>query len=325
MSGLREDIIASAVKFLQDPNVQASSLGKKVAFLESKGLTAQEIEESMARANGTSTSAATVAAPALPQQQAMMPYQGQVVMAPPPLPYKYDWKDMFIGAVVAGGFTYGLWQIAKNVVKPKLQWPTKEDLEMDKKKLDEQFEEIEKSITEVKSSASVVAKNVDDQTAHVKETLQSMSGVLDSIKGNDGKRDQELVDLKLDIEKIKSMIPELVEKNKEAQATHLNELQAEIKSLKTLMIARRPGPAGGSTPVSPAPVAPWNSVQYGSGSTQSTSSTTTTTTTTSGASDLAMNFLNTKTSIPAWQLAAQKPVVNSEPTPVEGSEPTNSA
>jgi hypothetical protein len=118
MSAKREDILASAVKFLQDPKVQASSLGKKVAFLESKGLTSEEIEEAMQRANGTAPAAtagsvSTALVPGQPQQQ-MMPYPGQqVMMAPPPLPPKYDWKDMFIAAVVAGGFSYGMWQVAK--------------------------------------------------------------------------------------------------------------------------------------------------------------------------------------------------------------------
>lgn len=130
MSGVREDILASAVKFLQDPKVQTSPLGKKVAFLESKGLTSQEIEEALARAGGASTATATAtgttaAAVSGPGtfvatasgQPMLVPYQGpgQVVMAvpPPPLPPKYTWKDMFIGAVVAGGFSYGIWQIAK--------------------------------------------------------------------------------------------------------------------------------------------------------------------------------------------------------------------
>jgi peroxin-14 len=43
----------------------------------------------------------------------MVPQQQVMMAPPPPLPPKYDWKDMFIAAVVAGGFSYGLWQIAK--------------------------------------------------------------------------------------------------------------------------------------------------------------------------------------------------------------------
>ncbi|KAF9175547.1 peroxisomal membrane protein pex14 [Mortierella sp. AD011] len=326
MSGMREDILASAVKFLQDSNVQASPLGKKVAFLESKGLTSQEIEEAMARANGTSTGAAatttttTAAAGTTPGtvQQMTIPYQGQgqVVMAPPPppLPVKYDWKDMFIAAVVAGGFSYGMWQIAKRVIGPKLQWPSQEDLELDKKKIDEQFEEIEKSLAEVKTSTTVVAKSVDDQTAHVKESLESMSGALEGMKNNNDKREQELVGLKTDIENIKDMIPKLIEKNKESQANTLNDLQSEIKSLKSLLMNRRPGPPGPSTPSGSAPTTPWASVPAGYGSLQnntsipsaSASASASAATPTPASSDLAMNFLNTRTSIPSWQLATNQ-------------------
>jgi peroxin-14 len=56
-----------------------------------------------------------------------------------------------------------------------------------------------------------VAKNVEDQTAHVKESLESMSAVLDSMKGKDDKREQELVGLKTDIESIKTIIPQVNE------------------------------------------------------------------------------------------------------------------
>lgn len=80
---------------------------------------------------------------------------------------------------------------------------------MDKKKLDEQFDEIEKSLTEVKDSTTTVAKNVEEQTAHVKESLEGMTGVLDGMKTNDEKREQELSGLKTDIENIKTMIPKV--------------------------------------------------------------------------------------------------------------------
>ncbi|KAF9538725.1 peroxisomal membrane protein pex14 [Mortierella hygrophila] len=337
MSGKREDILASAVKFLQDPNVQASSLGKKVAFLESKGLTSEEIEEAMQRANGAAPAAAAAVSQALvpgqPQQQQMMPYPGQqVMMAPPPLPPKYDWKDMFIAAVVAGGFSYGMWQVAKKVVGPKLQWPSQEDLETDKKKLDEQFDEIEKSLAEVKDSTTTVAKNVEEQTANVKESLEGMGGVLDGMKINDEKREQELSGLKTDIENIKTMIPKLMEKNKESQANVLNELQSEIKSLKSLLLNRRaPGPGAPGSPVVGASAgsasAPWNAA-YASSQAGSNVSTPKATEEGGVAATGAMGFLSNKASIPAWQLASQKPTVtpaadttSSTPT-AEGSDAT---
>ncbi|KAG0222553.1 peroxisomal membrane protein pex14 [Actinomortierella wolfii] len=340
MSGKREDILASAVRFLQDPKVQASPLGKKVAFLESKGLTSEEIEEAMARANGTSTATAATAAAAPVAQQALVPAQGgvmmtphgqQVMMAPPPLPPKYDWKDMFIAAVVAGGFGYGVWQVAKKVLGPKLQWPSQEDLELDKKKLDEQFDEIEKQLSEVKDSTSAVAKNVEEQTAHVKETLESMTGVLDGMKTNDDKREQELAGLKTDIENIKTLIPKLMEKNKESQSAVLNELQSEIKSLKSLLLNRRaPGTMtpGAATPGAGATPA-WSSYSAAASSSSGQPGTPVTGSKAEDASSSSPSFLNTKASIPAWQLAAQKttpvpaPVVASATDANEGSSSDN--
>ncbi|KAF9129523.1 peroxisomal membrane protein pex14 [Mortierella sp. 14UC] len=330
MSGKREDILASAVKFLQDPKVQASSLGKKVAFLESKGLTSEEIEEAMQRANGTAPAAGAVSTAIVPaqHQQMMQPYPGQqVMMAPPPLPPKYDWKDMFIAAVVAGGFSYGMWQVAKKVVGPKLQWPSQEELEMDKKKLDEQFDEIEKSLAEVKDSTTTVAKNVEEQTAHVKESLEGMTGVLDGMKTNDEKREQELSGLKADIENIKTMIPKLMEKNKESQANVLNELQTEIKSLKSLLLNRRaPGPGAPGSPAGAGSTsAPWNAAYASSQANSAVSSPKAADEGSAPAATGAMSFLNNKASIPAWQLAAQKvaatPAADTTPA-AEGSEST---
>ncbi|KAF8982801.1 peroxisomal membrane protein pex14 [Entomortierella lignicola] len=338
MSGNREDILNSAVKFLQDPKVQASSLGKKVSFLESKGLTTQEIEEAMKRANGTSTGAAPVptTAVALPQGGVAAygpPGGGQIMVAqgpPPPLPAKYDWKDMFIAAVVAGGFSYSLWQVAKHVVGPKLQWPSQEELEVDKKKLDGQFEEIEKSLAEVKDSTTVVAKNVDEQTAHVKESLEGMSGVLDTMKTNDQKREQELSGLKTDIENIKDMIPKLMEKNKESQNNVFSEIQNEIKSLKSLLLNRRGPGVGPTTPGSAtgSPNAPWSAsyTAASSSASQPAAAAAASTAPKSGEEGGPLSFLNSKTSIPAWQLAAQKaPAPATEPSKAEGTETSTSA
>ena len=43
-SAPRADMVANAVSFLEDPNVQSSSMSQRISFLESKGLTSQEID-----------------------------------------------------------------------------------------------------------------------------------------------------------------------------------------------------------------------------------------------------------------------------------------
>lgn len=106
---MREELITSAISFLSDPKVQSAALAKKVSFLESKGMTSEEIEEAMSRVNGKPPSTAVTTTIS---QQPGMAVQAAVV---PPVPMRpsYDWRDIFIAAVLAGGVGFGVWNLAK--------------------------------------------------------------------------------------------------------------------------------------------------------------------------------------------------------------------
>lgn len=109
MAALRDDMLKSAVSFLSDPKVQSAPLAKKIAFLESKGMTSEEIEEAMARVNGKSTAVTTTTTTAGP-----VAYPAGVMQAPPvPARASYDWRDVFIATVMAGSVGYGVWHLAK--------------------------------------------------------------------------------------------------------------------------------------------------------------------------------------------------------------------
>lgn len=56
LSNIRTDLIETAVKFLKDPQVQSAPLSKRLAFLEKKGLTAEEIDLALLKVNGGSRS-----------------------------------------------------------------------------------------------------------------------------------------------------------------------------------------------------------------------------------------------------------------------------
>lgn len=59
-----ESMLSNAVRFLQDPQVQQSPLSKRIAFLESKGLTKAQIDQAMASAGvSTSTTSPTLVSP----------------------------------------------------------------------------------------------------------------------------------------------------------------------------------------------------------------------------------------------------------------------
>ena len=116
---IREDLVSSAVTFLSDPKVQSSPLAKRLAFLESKGLTQEEITEVLNRLNNPSSAAQTNAstgssgvsqgtAPPVPGYAGYGNPYGQA----PEVPGR-DWRDWFIMAVVSSGVTYGLYTLAK--------------------------------------------------------------------------------------------------------------------------------------------------------------------------------------------------------------------
>ena len=83
-SGNRGPLIASAVSFLRDPSTAQSPLAQRIGFLESKGLTSQEIELAMQQAAS--------------QQQ----LNGTMMIRE----YERDWRDWFIMTVVGGSVGY---------------------------------------------------------------------------------------------------------------------------------------------------------------------------------------------------------------------------
>lgn len=102
MSAIRQELVQSAINFLKDPQVLNSPLQKRVAFLETKGLTSDEIEEALRQVKGGSSS---VAAPPSPSNQ--------IVIAQPPPVSRMDWRDFFIAAVLIGGIGYAIVEVAK--------------------------------------------------------------------------------------------------------------------------------------------------------------------------------------------------------------------
>ena len=80
---VREDLVASAVSFLRDPTVAAAALDRRIAFLQSKNLSQEEIDTALARAGDTSHTSVAVA-----PSQAHLSSPGQQMRQP--LGYGYD-------------------------------------------------------------------------------------------------------------------------------------------------------------------------------------------------------------------------------------------
>jgi peroxin-14 len=143
---IREDLVASAAKckpnchscevksvssnsltvpsvVLQDPSVASSPLDNRIAFLQAKNLTPEEVNAALARAASESGTAPPQYA--APQQQAVaqqgQPYYGQYPQQYPPYAWqptpqeipRRDWRDWFIMATVVSGLGYGIYSLGK--------------------------------------------------------------------------------------------------------------------------------------------------------------------------------------------------------------------
>ncbi|KAJ3099190.1 peroxisomal membrane protein pex14 [Phlyctochytrium planicorne] len=287
MSSKREETIELAVRFLKDPKVQQSTLAKRIAFLESKGLTAEEIEDAVNRANASdstskpTTTAATSstpvpqASPNLPSQQqqvnpplppggpqAYMPYQqpypgqpmygtgsmyGPGPVANMPPQGQMTWKDYTLGAIGVAAVGYGLFELGKRYVAPYLIWPTEAKLAADQKKIEEQLSAATAAVKEAREGAELLVKDVEGQSAKIGSALDNLRDLVKEIQQADEKRDAEIKSIKSDVDTIRDMLPKIIEKAKEAQGNAMNDLHNEVKSLKNLLLNRRVG-GGPSAP-----------------------------------------------------------------------------
>lgn len=107
---------------LQDPNVAASPVEKRIAFLQAKNLTQEEITAALARAGPEASPAPSYAAPTASSVAAQPPpyypqyppqYPQYAWQQPPSEPPRRDWRDWFIMATVVGGVSYGIYNLGK--------------------------------------------------------------------------------------------------------------------------------------------------------------------------------------------------------------------
>ncbi|OTB14473.1 hypothetical protein K445DRAFT_318874 [Daldinia sp. EC12] len=316
---IREDVVASAVGFLQDPNVVSSPLENKLSFLRSKNLTQEEIDIAFAR-SGLPTAPVPVSssassppppppsAPAQPppyyNQYQTQPYGWQ---APPEVP-KRDWRDWFIMATVVGGVSYGLYTVSKRYLYPLVSPPTPEKLDQDKAMVDEQFEK-------AFSTLEQLSKDTEDLKASERERTEKLDKVLDELdtfmrdtKSASRRHEDETDRLREEMKALKSVIPKSMAANKDFTDNRLKEITTEVRSLKSL-ISQRMGGSSSSSSASNIPAPPSVTTN---GFLKPSASTTAVPTTTSGSSSPGVDSL-------AKDLGDAKQAVRDENSPQSSS------
>ncbi|KAJ2664901.1 peroxisomal membrane protein pex14 [Coemansia sp. RSA 1200] len=260
---LREDVIESAVRFLTDPKVQSSTLAKKISFLETKGLTTDEIEYALARskgpqADGGSQNLATVPISGSHGPAPTYGYASQTgpLTPPPPSRPPLDWKDYFIAAVVAGGLGYGLYVLVNKYVRPLLM--VRDDnqrLEEEKAILLEQNEATRKQLETLGDTTNRILSTIAQQSQVTSEAMENMASVLEKISTQEIERGSASNRLLLTLEDLQREISALSTKMSKANETTVADVQSDIRSLRSLLLSRRV-PTHGASPAMPRPSTP---------------------------------------------------------------------
>ncbi|KAH7312209.1 peroxisomal membrane anchor protein conserved region-domain-containing protein [Stachybotrys elegans] len=335
---IREDLVASAAQFLQDPNVASSSIENRVSFLRSKNLTQEEIDVALSRvgAGPPPPAAPYPAASSGYPQQYYQPYPQNAWQPPPPVPRR-DWRDWFIMATVASGVSYGLYTLGKRYVYPLVAPPTPERLEQDKKSIEDQFDRAFSLVEQLAKDTEKLKEAEQERSKRLDATIVEMETVISDLKLANRRRDDDSQRLRDEINVLKGLIPKAIDSQKDATDSRLREINTELTSLKTLVSQRvgsAPAPASSSNfrrPTISSPATPSAEVTPDTASAEPSK----TSAPKAGASPgigrtLGMNGGSAKASIPAWQMAmANKtndtPATSSSSNETENQEATAGA
>ncbi|KAK6582343.1 hypothetical protein PZA11_004751 [Diplocarpon coronariae] len=245
---VREDIVASAItdfisSVLQDPSVAGSPIENRIAFLQSKNLTQEEIDTALARAGGE-RAPANYSNYAPTQQQVMrQPQPGyghyqQPWPQPPPEVPRRDWRDWFIMATVTGGVGYGLYVVAKRYLYPIIAPPTAPQLEQDKQAIDESFEKAFALLDQLAKDTEALKTSEQARTDRLDAAMADVEDVIRTLKVSSAAREEDSRRMGDEVRGLKNLIPQAIDAQKENTDTRLRELNTELRSLKTLMSQR---------------------------------------------------------------------------------------
>lgn len=241
-AGVHEDrkpLFDSAVSFLSDPSVRDAPLTKKIEFLQSKGLTRQEVELALKESQQekqevfqkTSNSSNNAATGTREFDRGSVMYEA----VPPPLPRR-DWKDYFVMATATAGLFYGVYEVTKRYVIPNLLPESKSKLEQDKKEIQDQFEKVDKLLETLSNEQSDLKNQKEQKLAELDKTMVDLQTCLEQTSYTRDKIEDEFKMMKLEMANLQSKLDTFVMSKKGDQ--QLENISSELESLKNLIRTR---------------------------------------------------------------------------------------
>ncbi|CAG9125657.1 unnamed protein product [Plutella xylostella] len=156
---IRENLVTTAVKFLNNPNVQRCTLESKERFLRSKGLTEPEIQKAIEKVSEMLLDVPTMTSE-------LMFFQHS----------RRSWfKEHILPLLLYGGFAYGVFWFYKNVLRSMLF------VEQPKRKTTaECLDELRKSMDILNSNITSLRSEI--QTSHQNSEAAALRSQVDAVK-----------------------------------------------------------------------------------------------------------------------------------------------
>lgn len=236
-AGIHEDrkpLFDSAVSFLSDPSVKDAPLTKKIEFLQSKGLTQQEVEVALkesqqapqdrSRNVGNNSRSSSFSEPI----RDSMIYEA----VPPPLPRR-DWKDYFIMTTATAGLFYGVYEVTKRYVIPNILPESQSKLDQDKKEIQNQFDKVDKLLEKLENEQSEFKKKEEQKLLELDKTVVDLQACLEQTSHTRNRIEDEFKMMKLEMANLQNKLDTFVMSKKGDQ--HLEKINSEFESLKNLI------------------------------------------------------------------------------------------
>lgn len=121
--------------------------------------------------------------------------------------------------------------------------PTPERLEADKKSIDSQFEKAFALVEQLSKDTEALKAAEQQRTAKLDAALAELETVISDLKTSNRRREDEAQRVRDDVSNLKTSIPKALDAQKGLADSRLQEVNAELKSLKTIISQRMQQPS----------------------------------------------------------------------------------
>jgi len=235
---LRENLIQSAIEFLQEPRVVSSPDERKRKFLKTKGLTDEEIDEAYRRAGKISSAVGPTVTVGPLVSSAVGP---TVVQVP--------WKSMVLVLLTFSEVGRFLFYIIKKCLFPFI-------VKSQKSKHEKKYQAIQEDI---KSQIKSISTRFSEQSTDLLTTLKVLKNSLGESKKSPRIKDEEpstISPLRQEMNEIETTLPKILTPSTTSDSIlsqHYHQLQDVVSSVRGAILEAN----GGIKSVGKLPTLPW--------------------------------------------------------------------